>query len=124
MNTFRKSSLFVLVAVVAVLAVGVMHSSAEAGGCHSGGYGSSYSKHCYSPSYCNYGSYNNCYSNCYYPTSCYYPATYSSCYYPTTYTSCYYPASCYYPTWSSSYPNVKPVSYNFPSTYWPTGYAP
>jgi hypothetical protein len=102
MNAFRKSSVLVLVAFVAVLALGLV-SSAEAGGCHSGGYG-------YSTSYSHYPSSYNCYGNsCYYPTSNYYPTT---SYYPTTY-------SCYKPV---CYPVTTYDCYGHPSTVWQTSY--
>jgi hypothetical protein len=102
MNAFRKVSLFVLVAFVAVFAVGVLSSSAEAGGCHSSGYGGSYS------SYSSYGTSK--------------PYCYGGSCYPSTYTS-------YYPTYN--YNCVKPVSYpvtyydcyGHPYVVWQTSYS-
>jgi hypothetical protein len=83
MNAFRKVSLFVLVAFVAVFAVSALSSSAEAGGCHSYGHGSSYS------SYHNHGHHLHRYpvshASYYWPTYDYvkpisYPVTYYDCY--------------------------------------------
>src|SRR5262245_36038956 len=101
MKTVRKISLLVLVAFVAVFALGSFTSSAEAGGCHSYGYSS------YSPSfkYCDYNSYKPyCYGDYCYPsyTSCYYP-TYN-CVKPINYPVTYY--DCYgrpYVVWQTSY---------------------
>jgi hypothetical protein len=96
MNAFRKTSLFVLVAFVAVLALSVFPSSAEAGGCHSSGYGggiySSYSN------YGNYGNYSSCYGgNCYWPTTYQYVKPVS---YPVTFYDCY---GRPYVVWQTSY---------------------
>jgi hypothetical protein len=102
MNVLRKTSLFVLVAFVAVFAFGVLSSSAEAGGgCHSYSF-SSYCptyKYCDYPSYkyCNYGSYD-CYGG-----YCYWPTTYN-CYKPVCYPVTNY--DCYgrpYVVWQTSY---------------------
>jgi hypothetical protein len=74
MNALRKTRLFVLFAFVAVLAVSLTAAPANAGGCHSYSFHSSY------PSYCNYGSY------CYQPVVKYvvkpitYPVTQYDCY--------------------------------------------
>ncbi len=109
MNAFRKASVIVLVMLVAVIALGVFESSAQAGGgCHNYG-GGGYK--CYTPTYCNYGSYGN-YSSCY-GNSCYYP------------TSCY-DYSCYYPTYQVAKPIHYPVTqydcYGRPQVVWQTNY--
>jgi hypothetical protein len=102
MNAFRKASVVVLVMLVAVIALGVFESSAQAGGgCYN--YGGGYK--CYTPSYTNYSS---CYGNsCYYPTSC-------------------YDYSCYYPTYQVAKPINYPVTqydcYGRPYVTWQTNY--
>lgn len=107
MNAFRKTSLLVLVAFVAVLALGVFESSAEAGGCHSSGYGGgSYSSYC---NYGNYGNYSSCYGGSCYPASCYS----GSCYWPTTY-------QCVKPV---SYPVTFYDCYGRPYVVWQTSYS-
>jgi hypothetical protein len=91
MNVLRKMSLFVLVAFVAVIALGVFSSSAEAGGWH--GHSSFYP----SIKYLNYGSYD-CYGgHGYWPTTYNY---YKPISYPVTYYDCYgHP----YVVWQTSY---------------------
>jgi hypothetical protein len=98
MNAFRKISLVVLVAFVAVFALGVFASSAEAGGCHSSGYGGGSST-----KFCDYGSYGN-YTSCY-GGNWYWPTTYP-CVKPISYPVTYY--DCYgrpYVVWQTSYSN-------------------
>jgi hypothetical protein len=120
MNAFRKISLIVLVAFVAVFALSAFDSVAEASNGHSG---SNY-KSCYSPSHCNYSpSYCN-YSNCYTPSYCNYGSCYdySSCYGSSCYNTCYYP---------TNYQCIKPISfpvtvydcYGRPSVVWQTSYS-
>jgi hypothetical protein len=93
MNVFRKASVLVLVAFVAVLAIGMFQSSAEAGGCHSYGY-----HHVKYPTV-SYSPYNNCYSGtCYWPT--YHVAKPIS--YPVTYYDCY---GRPYIVWQTSHSN-------------------
>jgi hypothetical protein len=82
MKAVRKISLFVLVAFVAVFALGAFTSSAEAGGCHSYGF-SSYPS--YGHSHAVHKHYDYHYPVSYWPTYDYvkpisYPATYYDCY--------------------------------------------
>jgi hypothetical protein len=93
MSVLRNTALLVLVACVAVLAVGVLPSSAQAGGCHGYGYSSYY------PSW-NHASYSN--YDCYHG-HCYWPATYHTVKpisYPVTYYDCY---GLPYVVWQTSY---------------------
>jgi hypothetical protein len=88
MNAFRKSSLFVLFGFVALLALSLTATTAEAGGCHKGyGFHKSYGHHSVSyPSYPSVYNHNACYGpSCYWPTyqvakPISYPVTYYDCY--------------------------------------------
>lgn len=77
MNAFRKFRVLALVGLLTAVVFGLSAATAEAGGCHYGGYGghTSYSSHYY-PSY-HYGSYDY---SCYYPKSFSYPVTSFDCY--------------------------------------------
>src|SRR3990172_942747 len=79
MNAFRKIRVLALVGLLALVVFGIGAATAEAGGCHRGGYSSSY---CSYPSYnyCNYGSYCNYDYSCFYPKTCSYPVTVFDCF--------------------------------------------
>jgi hypothetical protein len=100
MNAFRTIRVLALVGLLTAVIVGFGAVSAEAGGCHSGGY-SSYCN--YSPSYCSYPSYCK--------TSYCYPS----------YNYCNYDYSCFYPK-TCSYPVTVFDCYGRPYTVWQTGY--
>ncbi len=98
MNAFRTTRVLALVGLLALVLFGIGAATAEAGGCHYGGYGFRHVS--YSPSYCSYPSYS--YSN--YDYGCYYPRT---CSYPVTAFDCY---GRPYTVWQTGYGSV-PVSY-------------
>jgi hypothetical protein len=77
MNVFRKISLVVLVALVVVVAFGVLGSSAEAGGHGHGHHHHHGHFHVKYPSYINYGAYWPTYQ---YVKPVSYPVTYYDCY--------------------------------------------
>ena len=99
MNAFRKIRTLALVSLFVLGLLGIGVGTADAGGCHYGGYGFHHVS--YSPSYCSYTpsySYSNYDYSCFYPKSCSYPVTVYDCY------------GRPYTVWQTGYGNV-PVSY-------------
>lgn len=87
MNAIRTFRVLFVVGMLTLVMFGIGAATAEAGGCHYGGYSSSYCsypsyKTCYYPSYnyCNYGSYCNYDYSCFYPKTCSYPVTVYDCF--------------------------------------------